>query len=55
MLLCSVKRKVWLNITIYYFLFFSSAEMDLTQATAALAALIKYLEVIFENLLLSMV
>lgn len=37
------------------FPFFSSAEMDLTQATAALAALIKYLEVTFENLLLSMV
>ena len=37
------------------FPFFSSAEMDLTQATAALAALIKYLEVTFENLVLSMV
>ncbi|XP_015773181.1 PREDICTED: DNA mismatch repair protein Msh2-like [Acropora digitifera] len=30
------------------------SEMDLTQATAALAALIKYLEVTFENLLLFM-
>ena len=33
------------------FPFLPSAEMDLTQATAALAALIKYLEVTFENVI----
>lgn len=42
-------------MSLFIISFISSAEMDLTQATAALAALIKYLEVTFENLLLSMV